>query len=276
MVNRTVGLKFGITVLTLLAAVLASVASSQAAAPTINVVLGVANALQVTYNGTPLGSSAAPGVSVPPGAYQVIVDNSIGDVGFTFHLTGPGVNLQTDVAGGEQDTETWDETFQPSSTYQFEDDTNPSATLRFFSTAASGGASSIGTAAGAGTAGSGSTSSTGGALGSKASTGTTKKAAPLPDRGTLIGSVGATGKLSLDRDGKPVATLAPGLYTIRVTDKTKKNGFILQESGRPSRSLTTAPFVGMKSIKVSMPVGQWFFYPTFIGAKVFFAVIARP
>ena len=96
--------------------------------------LGVANALQVTYNGATLGSSSAPGASIPPGAYQVIVDNSIGDVGFTFHLSGPGVSLQTDVAGGEQDTETWDETFQASSTYQFEDDTNPAATLRFFST----------------------------------------------------------------------------------------------------------------------------------------------
>ena len=247
--------------------------SSQAAAPTINVVLGVANALQVTYNGTPLGSSAAPGVSVPPGAYQVVVDNSIGDVGFTFHLTGPGVNLQTDVAGGEQDTETWNETFQPSSTYQFEDDTNPAATLRFFSTAASGGVSSIGAAAGAGAAGSGTTST--GAVGPKS--GTTAKQPPvLPARGTLVGSVSKTGKLTLERAGKPVATLAAGRYTIRVTDRTKRNGFILQESGRASRSLTTAPFVGVKSVTVSMPAGQWFFYPTFIGAKVFFAVIARP
>jgi hypothetical protein len=48
----------------------------------------------------------------------------------------------------------------------------------------------------------------------------------------------------------------------------------LQEAGRPSKSITTAPFVGMKSVAVSMQAGQWFFYPTFVGAKVFFAVIA--
>jgi hypothetical protein len=274
MVNRTVGAKFGLTLVSLVATVLASAGTAQAAAPTINVVLGVANALQVTYNGATLGSSSAPGASIPPGAYQVVVDNSIGDVGFTFHLSGPGVSLQTDVAGGEQDTETWDETFQASSTYQFEDDTNPAATLRFFSTASTGGVGSIGAAAGAGAAGSGSTSSTGGAVGSKAAAGTTKKAMPLPKRGTLVGSVSAAGALKLEHDGKPVARLEPGRYTIRVTDKTKRNGFILQESGRPSKSLTTAPFVGVKSVTVSMPAGQWFFYPTFIGAKVFFAVIA--
>ena len=162
MEKHTVGLRFGSIAVLSVAAALASAGASQAAPPTIEVVLGTANALQVTYNGTALGSSAAPGASIPPGAYQVIVDNSIGDVGFTFHLSGPGVNLQTEVAGGEQDTETWNETLQPSSGYQFEDDTNPAATLRFFSTAASGGASSIGAAAGAGAAGSGSTSSTGG------------------------------------------------------------------------------------------------------------------
>jgi hypothetical protein len=272
MVVRTVGVKFGTTVLAFLAAFLLVAAPSRAAAPTINVVLGVANALQVTYNGATLGSSSAPGGSIPPGAYQVIVDNSIGDVGFTFHLSGPGVSLQTDVAGGEQDTETWDETFQPNSSYQFEDDTNPAATLRFFSTTASGGASSIGSAAGAGTASSGSTSSSGGVVGSKSAT-ETKKATPLPQRGTLVASVSSAGKLSLERAGKPVATLVSGRYTIRVTDRTKRNGFILQESGRASRSLTSAPFVGVKAVTVSLPAGQWFFYPTFVGAKVFFLVM---
>lgn len=270
-VKRTVGLKFGITVFPLLAALL-SAAPSKAAPPTINVVLGVANALQVTYNGTTLGSSSAPGSSIPPGAYQVIVDNSIGDVGFTFHLSGPGVNLQTDVAGGEQDTETWDETLQAGSTYQFEDDTNPAATLRFFSTAATGGVTSIGAAAGAGAAGSGSTTSTG-TVGSEATT-TAKKATPLPERGTLIASVSRAGKLSLAHAGKPVSTLPSGRYTIRVTDSTKRNGFILQESGLPARNLTTAAFVGVKSVSVPLSKGQWFFYPTFVGAKVFFAVIA--
>jgi hypothetical protein len=273
MLNRTVVWKFGFTMVSLGTAVLLGAGPSQAAPPTINVILGVANALQVSYNGAALGSAAAPGASIPPGAYEVIVDNSMGDVGFTFHLSGPGVSLQTDVAGGEQITETWDETFQPSSTYQFEDDTNPAATLRFFSTAASGGVSSIGAAAGAGVAGSGSTSSLG-TVCSKASRTTSAKSAPLPERGTLIGSVGSSGTLSLRRDGKPVSTLQPGRYTIRVTDRTKKNGFILQEAGRPSKSITTAPFVGMKSVAVSMQAGQWFFYPTFVGAKVFFAVIA--
>ena len=96
---------------------------------------------------------------------------------------------------------------------------------------------------------------------------------PLPKRGTLIGSVSAAGSPELEHDGKAVASSRPARYTIRVTDRTKRNGFILQESGRPSKSLTTAPFVGVKSVTVSLPAGQWFFYPTFIGAKVFFAVI---
>src|SRR5262249_48960710 len=83
-------------------------------------------------DGTPVGTSSAPGTAIPAGADR-------GDVGGTaqavmqFHLTGPGVELVTNMTFGEDAAQTLVETFQPNSTYTFRDDFQPGL-VRFFST----------------------------------------------------------------------------------------------------------------------------------------------
>lgn len=249
-------------------------AASSAATPIIDVVFNADGGLTVTYGGAPLGSPSAPGTVIPAGAYDVIVDNSLGDVGITFTLTGPGVDLQTDVDGGESATETWPETLQPNSTYTFQDASAP-GTSQVFSTSSS----SVGQAPTTTT-----TSATGSAIETNGptsgSTTTTSRStattvpAPVPLRGTLEATVAADGALSLRDKGKPVASLPAGRYTITVDDHSKTSGFTLQEVRDPALILTTAPFVGERTTTVTLGVGQWVFYPSFVGAKTYFIVIS--
>jgi predicted secreted protein len=84
--------------------------------------------------------------------------------------------------------------------------------------------------------------------------------------------VSAAGKLALTFKGKEVATLAKGRYTITVTDKSKKSGFILQGTGQKAIVVSAAGYVGKRSTTIDLTAGQWFFYPTFVGAKTYFLV----
>ena len=81
----------------------------------------------------------------------------------------------------------------------------------------------------------------------------------LPYRGSLAAAVDAHGKLSLTRGGRPVSSLRRGRYTITVVDASAKAGFTLQKV-MPSRlrlGLTSAAFVGRKSISVQLGAGRW-------------------
>jgi hypothetical protein len=105
---------------------------------------------------------------------------------------------------------------------------------------------------------------------SKSALGTTLRTAPL--RGTLIGLVSAAGKLTLTDKGKPISSLRSGRYTFRVTDKSGKSGFTLQEIRRAAKTVTAAKYVGSRSVTIDLAAGQWFAYPTFVGKKTFFIV----
>jgi len=93
-----------------------------------------------------------------------------------------------------------------------------------------------------------------------------------PFRGTLAGSVAATGKLKLMIDGKAVTSLKTGRYTIAVTDRSPKSGFTVQESRAGATTVTGVAFVGKHSVTLTLRPGQWFFYPTFVGTKTYFLV----
>src|SRR5262245_35220187 len=94
-----------------------------------------------------VGDSGSAVTSVAPGTYQVVVftpfafGNGNADCEFVqFHLTGPGVNLATDLGGGDEEYEQHTVTLQAGASYTVQDDARPAQTRRTFSVATTGSA----------------------------------------------------------------------------------------------------------------------------------------
>jgi hypothetical protein len=223
--------------------------------------------LASTDDGTTIRTSTAPGVVISPGPYQVIVNNDVPDlrdIQHEFQFQGPGVNLQTDMAAGDDKTELFDVVLAPSSTYTFSDSRQPNVPHVVFSTASS--ASAAG--------GSQTTPASGSSTGTTSNTpvvGSDLK--PLPFRGNLAASVAGGGKLTLTAGGTHVLKLVAGRYRVTVTDRTAKAGFVVQSTGRPAITLTGVPFVGKRTVTVLLRAGEWDFYSP-AGKKTPFTVIS--
>lgn len=206
-----------------------------------------------TDDGTTIRTSAAPGVVISPGVYQVIVNNDMSDsrdIQHAFRLQGPGVNLQTDLAAGDNKTELYDVTLAASATYTFADDRQPSLPHVVFSTASTASAAT-GSAGGAAGGLSGTTSNTS-VVGSDVKT--------VKFRGNLGASVASGGKLALTAGGTPILKLLAGRYNIRVDDRSAKAGFTIQAAGKRAISLTTGHFVGKRTVAVVLTGGRWSYY----------------
>jgi hypothetical protein len=231
------------------------------------------------------GDSGSPVTSIAPGTYQVQittpvvfanVDLSGGDSGMTacqsfiqFQLTGPGVNLTTTLQDGDEDYGLIDATFQPGSTYTAVDNNQASVAHLTFTTQASGAPTAPVAPA---TPTTGTPTSTKSSSGPTSAIGTSISSDPL--RGTLIGAVSAAGNLTLTAKGKAVTQLTSGRYTVTVTDKSKKSGFTLQEIHTAGSTVTGVAFTGKKTVTLDLKAGQWLFYPTFVGKKSYFIVVA--
>src|SRR5689334_6380278 len=175
------------------------------------------------------------GSTIPPGTYQVILNNNTADdyaVDHVFHLFGPGIDYRPP-AGAVQTT--FSVTFQAGGTYTIQDDLDPKDIHEtILATSSPGAASSTATS---------STPST-----SSSSTATNKKPTSsdivgsqiVPFRGALDAIVFASGKLSLSRNGKTVTSLKQGRYTFSVDDESKKSGFNVQVLNGKVSTITTA------------------------------------
>lgn len=223
--------------------------------------------LASTDDGTTIRTSSAPGVVISPGSYQVIVNNDVPDlrdIQHEFVFQGPGVNLQTDMAAGDDKTELFDVVLAPSSTYTFSDTRQPSVSHVVFSTASSATAAT----------GTQTPSSSGSSSGTTSNTpvvGSDLK--PLPFRGNLAASVASSGKLTLTAGGTHVLKLVAGRYRVTVTDRTAKAGFVVQGIGKPAITLTGIPFVGKRTLTVLLRAGEWDFYSP-AGKKTPFTVVS--
>ena len=97
---------------------------------------------------------------IAPGTYAAVVISEVPDSSdgyHMFHLSGPGVNLQTDLLAGDDRAEPHTISLQPNAVYTFRDERTPALGSIVFST------SGAGTAVAAGSnASSGSGSSSGG------------------------------------------------------------------------------------------------------------------
>jgi hypothetical protein len=230
-----------------------------------------------TQDGTPLGSSSAPGRTIPAGYYAVNVDDTA-EIGYmTFWLSGPGVDLRTTNDEGASASLTYFVTLQPGSTYAYGDAVNPKLPLLYFSTTGSGGStqanstpSSTGTPSGGQTQSN--TVSPVGKSTTKSSTSKGPSTTSTVFRGDLQAAVSANGHITFKVNGKPVTSLTYGRYKVTVTDSSPKNGFIVQETGLDPVTVSGVSYVGKRSATVRFSVGQWLYYPTVIGKKTYFLV----
>ncbi len=78
----------------------------------------------------------------------------------------------------------------------------------------------------------------------------------------LNGTVGPGFTITLTMGGKMVKTLPAGRYTFLIADKAAIHNFTLEQKsgGMFEKQLTTVPFVGTKSVTVTLKKGKWKFY----------------
>jgi hypothetical protein len=218
-------------------------------------------------DGTSVGTSSAPGTAIPAGTYRVNVDDTAQAV-MQFHLAGPGVELITNMTFGEDAAQTLVETFQPNSTYTFRDDFQPSL-VRFFSTSSTS-ISSAGSGGGASTGSTPTKSQSGGA--SPATSQDIVGSRVVPFRGSLHAIVFKGGKLSLSRNGKAVTSLKAGRWTFAVDDESKTDGFTVKSLRGKPLTVTSATFVGSKSVTLTLRAGRWFLFASGGKQTTFFVV----
>ncbi|HWE81657.1 MAG TPA: hypothetical protein VG265_08390 [Gaiellaceae bacterium] len=232
--------------------------------------------LYVNYTGTNctftlVNDSRTSFTTLAPGTYQLTLaaddfvscPNALPD----FQLSGPGVLVNSPIDNGTGAAADYTIVLQPSSTYVAQDLNQPVSKISFATTATGAPAQvSLPTNTVTHTT---TTSSTGSPVGTDVST-----KAKAAFRGTLDATVNSSGKPTLTFKGKSVSQLLAGKYTLEVVDHSKSGGFVLQEPPKLATTASTVPFIGKKTLTVNLTAGQALFFPTFIGKKTYFIVVA--
>jgi hypothetical protein len=238
---------------------------ARAADPSLTLNVNGSGALEVVLgNGTRIRTTSAPGTVLPPGPYLLIVKSDVPDdkdVFHLFHLSGPGVDMSSDLLPCENPREIYTITLRPNSTYVYEDGRHPELAKIVFSTSASGSSSDTASTAAGPTAGAYSGSVSNDSL-----------VGSQTVRGTLSGTV-TTGGLSLRSKGRAVSLLKSGRYRISVDDRSAKRGFTLARTGGKSIALTQPRYVGKHTVTLNLTPGKWTFWSG-SGAKRSFTVLA--
>jgi hypothetical protein len=177
------------------------------------------------------------------------------------------VNLETDLLAGDDRAQPHTVTLLANSTYVFQDERSLQAGRIVFST--SGAATAVAQRSGGSPA-----SSSGDSTISQGVNNVDVVGSEIArSRGTLSAGVTTAGKLTLTFKGKGVSALRSGKYRIMVLDETASSGFTLQKLGRQALKLTGLPFVGRKTVSVTLNPGQWMFYSS--PAKKNYFVVTR-
>jgi hypothetical protein len=246
-------------------------AGSAVPIPIMAVNYRVSCSFNLVVSGVTIDTTSAPGDTIPPGQYQVVLTTPLPDASFdpppsgctapSFMLSGPNVNWTSTLQNGELTGDQTTVTLLPSSTYTAVDQNHPSTTQFVFSTAATGSSSSLlvsGTPSYSGTP--------------KAQTqGSLIGSGIVPFRGSLHAAVAASGRATLARSGSAVTKLAAGKYDIVVKDASKQGGFFIEKAGKNPQTITTLAFEGSKTVEIYLSAGKWTFFSK-AGAPISFTI----
>ena len=254
-----------VVLVTLVAAVAGWVVSAAFADPPVMYVVFRPDRTFFAYlaDGTPVGTTSGAPTVIPAGTYKLILDDT-SEIDMDFDLAGPGVKLVTNMSHAEEGSAAFLETFQPTSTYTFRDDSHPSVVWTFQTS------STVLPPSGTTTTSCPTCSKPGTSTGQTDVVGSQV----VPHRGSLAGSVGLGGRLRLEFKGKPVGSLKSGGYKVTVVDRSPRGGFTLQRVRKSPVTVTRAGFVGKRTVTLNLTAGQWtFFSPG--GRKSYFIVTTR-
>ena len=231
-------------------------ASAGQAARTVNLTLNISfysnGTVSVTApDGSPIGTTSGSPTVVPAGYYSLVFSGPGGCFSLpTFHLTGPGANIVSNMTEAQGQKNPSGVELLPSSTYVWSNDAAP-AVLHTFVTSAQveGSPPTPGTS-------DGSSANVGG---KHVTSQDIVGSAVLPSRGTLTAAVNAAGKLSIAYRGRSFASLKAGHYTIVVSDKSSSRGLVLQKLRRSARTLSGPGFTGERKVAMDLTAGKWLF-----------------
>jgi hypothetical protein len=250
---------------------LAAGGAADGALPVITVNYRVDCTFTITIGGVTVDTTSAPGVTVPPGPYQVQLLTQLPGAPFdpppggcvlpAFSLSGPGASWTSNLADGELYADQATVTLQPSSTYDAVDGNHATETLRVFSTTATGSSSSLLVPGSSPTAGPPTAATQQSLVGSSI----------VPFRGALHVTVAASGKATLESGGKSVDALDAGRYDFVVRDRSGRGGFFVQKAGKKAIAVTTVAFEGSRTVRVYLSAGAWTFF-TKVGEPTRFVV----
>ena len=217
----------------------------------LNIAFFANGSISVTLpDGTALGSTNGTAQVVPAGYYNLLFSGPGGCSALPyFHLTGPGVNISTDMNEGTQSKAANNANLEPSSTYVWTDDAVPGVTHSFTTSAVVEGSPP--------SPGTGSTS--GSSSGPGVSYPSIIGSDVVPSRGKLTATISSTGKLTLSYRGKPTTSLRAGKYTLSVVDRYARSGLTLRRPKHASLLLAAPGFSGSRSTSVNLTAGNWFF-----------------
>jgi hypothetical protein len=228
-----------------LALLAATARGSSHASLTLDVAFSASNTIAVTLpDGTPVGTASGAPTVIPAGYYTVLITGPMGlPSGLPyFHLSGPAVDLLSNLNEGGLETYTDHVVLQPSSTYTWTDDAMPGVVWTFATSA-----NVLGTAPGKAASGKTGTAVSQDPIGSDV----------VPIRGTLAASVSASGKLTVTLRGRRITTLSAGEYRVVVTDRSPTAGLLVAKSGHPARRLSGARYTGKRTATLRLSPGRW-------------------
>ena len=215
--------------------------------PALDVTFSPTGAIAVTQpDGTPVGATAGSPTVIPAGYYTLLMSGPGGCTQLPlFELKGPGEDLFENMTEGEVDYTSDNVFLQPSATYTWKSYASPSVVHTFATSSTVLGAPPTPTSSvSSGTVSSqdivGSNATTTGSL-------------------TITGTVSPAGRLTLSFKGRSIDKLAPGPYTIIVTDRSSTDGLAVEMGkGRPL-TVTGGRFEGKKSRALVLTAGRWTF-----------------
>jgi plastocyanin len=87
-------------------------------------------------------------------------------------------------------------------------------------------------------------------------------ASPSASATKLSGTTGPGFTITVKKAGKKVTRLAPGKYTITVSDRSNLHDFVLTGPGMKRKLVTGLSFMGSKTVTITLKRGRYEYYCT--------------